>query len=329
MTEKLILPNEKPDIVYFGEKGYLQLLADIMEHGSNTPDRTGVGRKKLFERFLRFDLRDGFPAFTVRNTQPKPAFKEFWLFLNGELDVHTKLSAEGINFWKGNTSREFLDARGLEKLPVGHIGKSYSFQIRNFGGDYDENFNAIGGTDQLSNIYNTLKNNPYDSRIMLSMWNPEQEHEMSLPPCWWGHQFLVTIDKNGNNVLNLSVNSRSADLLFGCPYNVPQYAIYLAAMAKAHNMIAGEFSCRFTDVHIYGKDGDLDRPQSENNPASQFRYVKETLSREYSDEKVTLKFNKDLNSLEDILSLKFEDLEFINYNPNLTKYVETRPQMAV
>lgn len=318
-----------PAIVYQGEKGYLTLLADILEYGSEVPDRTGVGRIKLFDRFLRFDLRDGFPLLTHRNAPPRHAFKEFWAFLNGITHIHTYLSAAGINFWKGNTTRDFLDKRGLKFLPEGHGGKSYGFQVRHFGGDYDTQFNGRGGVDQLANIYYTLKNDPFSSRILLSMWNPQQEAEMALPPCWWGHQFLVTLDRNGNKVLNLAVTSRSSDLLFGGPYNIAQYAIYLASMAHATGMIAGELSCRLTDVHIYGKRADLGMSATPNK-ASQVRYVQETLSRPISASKTTLTFNKSLDTLDDLLALDFDrDLCITGYTPHLSEYATPRPSMAV
>jgi thymidylate synthase len=318
-----------PAIVYQGEQGYLTLLADIMEYGSEVPDRTGVGRIKLFDRFLRFDLREGFPLLTHRNAPPRYAFREFWAFLNGITHIHTYLSAAGINFWKGNTTREFLDQRGLTFLPVGHGGKSYGFQVRHFGGDYDDDFNGRGGVDQLANIYHTLKNDPFSSRILLSMWNPQQEAEMALPPCWWAHQFLVTLDKSGNQVLNLALTSRSADLLFGTPFNVAQYAIYLAAMAHATGMIAGELSCRLTDVHIYGKRADLN-PDVEPHKSSQVRYVQETLTRIASESKIELTFNRPIDSLDDLLSLDFDrDLRLTGYTPDLTEYITPRPAMAV
>ncbi len=330
MNSPIIMPTEGEEkFVYLGERGYMELLADVMAYGCDTPDRTGVGRRKLFERFLRFDLRKSFPAFTSRSTPPRSAIIEFWKFLNGIPDLHTQLSKEGINFWKGNTTREFLDQRGLHHLPEGHAGKSYGFQVRHFGGDYDDNFQPKGGIDQLRKIYDTLAKDPFDSRLLLSMWNPEQEQDMALPPCWWGHQFLTTIDKSGRNVLNLNVNSRSADLVFGTPYNVTQYACYLAAMAETQDMIAGVLSCRLTDAHVYGRPEDLTRAPSQNNSASQFLFVQELLAREFSEERVTLDFKRPLNNLDDLLNLTFDDFDIGNYHPNLAPFETPRPTMAV
>jgi len=318
-----------PQTVYFGQRGYLQMLADILEYGCDVPDRTGVGRRKLFMRQLRFDMRDGFPLPTYRSAPPRIGLEEFWLFLSGNPYLHTELAKKGITIWEGNTTREFLDNRGLTFLPEGHGGKSYSFQMRHFNGEYDENYMPTGGTDQVARIFNTLRDNPFDSRIILSLWNPAQEDEMALPPCWYGHQFLVTLDKDGNKLLNLTVNARSADTLFGTPFNVTQYAAYLCAMAEVQGMIAGELVCNLTDAHLYGKPEDLQRPAEECREESQFHFTKEMLEREFSEEPVTLKFAKPLKTFEDFLSLTAEDFIFENYHPNLSKFKTKRPKMAV
>lgn len=315
--------------VYKGEKGYMQLLRDVFEYGSEIMDRTGVGRQRTFSQTLRFDLRESFPSFTVRDTPPEKAIHEFWAFLNGIVHIHPYLEKKGVPFWRGNTSREFLDNRGLHHLPEGHFGKSYGFQLSHFNGELDENFEPKGGVNQLHSVFETLAKTPFDSRMISSMWNPSQLDEMALPPCWYANQFLTTLDARGNKVLNLSVTARSADLLFGTPYNVSQYGCYLYSVSKAQKMIPGELSCHLVDAHIYGKKDDLILPESEVHPSSQMRYVAETLSRKYSDEKVGLTINKELNTLEDILALDAADFEFSNYHPNLSKYETKRPTMAV
>jgi len=207
-----------PKMHYEGERGYMELLWDLLQFGSDTPDRTRVGRRKLFGVTQRFDLRKSFPHATVRSTPLRIAFEEFWAFLNGRVDIHTYLSEKGIGIWEGNTTREFLDNRGLGHLPEGHMGKAYGFQYRNFNGEYDDKLMPIGGVDQIANIYHELMNNAYSSRMVASIWNPVQEKDMALPPCWWNHQFVVTHDSAGEKVLNLQVTGRSNDVLFGSPF---------------------------------------------------------------------------------------------------------------
>ena len=42
-------------------KQYLDLLQEIMDHGTVKSDRTGVGTKSIFGHQMRFDLSEGFP----------------------------------------------------------------------------------------------------------------------------------------------------------------------------------------------------------------------------------------------------------------------------
>jgi len=319
----------EPKLNYRNERGYMELLWDIIHFGSDTPDRTGVGRRKLFAVTQRYDLRDGFPYPTARNTPMRIAFEEFWAFLNGRCDIHTYLNEKSISIWEGNTTRSFLDNRGLGHLPVGHGGKAYGFQYRNFNGEYDENFMPTGGIDQIKNVYEGLLNDPFGSRHVVTIWNPNQEKEMALPPCWWNHQFVVTLNDKGEKVLNIQVTGRSNDTIFGTPFNVSEFSLWLAVMAKATNMIAGELVPMQVDAHIYGKLDDLNKPDHENHISSQMKYAIETLQREISEEPVQLTINKELNSLEDILSLQFSDFEFSPVKVNKTPYEAKHPTMAV
>ena len=42
-------------------KKYLELMQEIVDHGVDKSDRTGVGTRSLFGRQLRYDLSEGFP----------------------------------------------------------------------------------------------------------------------------------------------------------------------------------------------------------------------------------------------------------------------------
>lgn len=321
--------RSEPKYNYKNERGYMELLSDILNFGCDTPDRTGVGRRKLFGVTQRYDLRECFPHPTVRNTPLKIAFEEFWAFLNGRADIHTYLKEKNITIWEGNTTREFLDNRGLTHLPVGHGGKSYGFQYRNFNGEFDKNFMGVGGIDQIKATYEELMKNPFSSRLVTSIWNPSQEHEMALPPCWWNHQFVTTIDTVGRKVLNIQVTGRSNDCLFGSPFNIQQFSTYLLAMSKATGMIAGEVIPMQVDAHIYGTIDDLYRLPDAINPASQIRYVQETLTRSINENPVKLTINKDIQSFDDLISLKFDDFALEGLVVNNKKYTEPRPVMAV
>jgi len=114
---------------------YLDLLRDILNNGYRKENRTGIDTISVFNRQLRLDLTAGFPILTTKKVFFRGVFEEMQLFLRGE--TNTKILEEkGVKYWTGNTSREFLDQRGLSYLPEGDLGCGYSHQFRNFGGEH-------------------------------------------------------------------------------------------------------------------------------------------------------------------------------------------------
>ena len=127
------------------EKNYLDLLKNILDNGSEVSDRTGVGTKTIFGSQLRFSLKDNkIPFLTTKKLFIRGVIEELLFFIRGERDTK-KLEAKGINIWKGNTSREYLDKRKLTYLPEGDMGKGYGVQWRNFNGDdkYDDELSIM------------------------------------------------------------------------------------------------------------------------------------------------------------------------------------------
>lgn len=222
--------------------------------------------------------------------------------MKGETDT-TILEEKGINFWKGNTSREFLDSRGMQNYPVGSLGKSYSYQFRNFNGE----------VDQLRKVYDQLINDPFSRRHLVTFWNPADEDEMPLTPCWYEHIFFVDQKENGRKVLNMKLNNRSADLIFGVTFATQQYALYLTMMAKITDMDVGWMVCDLTDVHIY------------NN---QIEFAQEVMNRELG-KAGTINFKAPLETLEDMINYKWDDIEVVGLKVNDVPFKAKRPPMAV
>lgn len=302
-------------MLLYGEDGYLELLQHCLSVTSNQDnDRTGVGRRRMFAPILSFYLPTDFPLMTHRQLPNRMAFEEFWFFLNGRTNTK-ELEERGVMFWQGNTSRRFLDSRKLTHLPEGSYGKAYGFQLRNFGGTLVSG-DSYDGVDQIRNVYEGLREDPFSARHVVTMWNPAQLHQMALPPCWYSHQFIMLDDDEGR-YLNLMVNARSADLLFGTPANLFQYGVYLLAMSKLLGVEAGELKVVLTDAHLY---------------YNQIDYTRETVSRRdytirINNPKVVI--NKDLTCLEDLLALEWSDIKLVDYFPDKTPYVSPKPPMAV
>lgn len=298
---------------FFGEQGYLYLLEDILENGVLVPDRTGIGRIKVFDRKLVF-AEEEFTHFSVRPCPPKMAFEEFWFMLNGKTQTK-ELEEKGIYFWKGNTSRDFLDNRGLTWLPEGDMGYAYGAQWRKAGG-----FGKEGnlGVDQLKNLLDTLENDKYSSRMVISLWNVPELNCMALTPCWWACQVLVIPGYKGQDTLHMKLINRSLDALFGLPFAVQQYRMFQKALADMFGFRLGRLSCDLTDVHIY---------------QNQVEYVEETLEREdYSFQNLwewSLDADWSGNKLDTLLNLKYDDFKFGDWKVNREKYITPRPEMAV
>jgi thymidylate synthase len=284
------------------EMEYLRLLDNILNNGSKRQDRTGVGTYSLFGTQLRFSLKDNVvPMLTTKKMFAKGIVEELLFFLRGETDT-TKLEAKGVNIWKGNTTREFLDKRGMHDYPTGDMGKGYGFEWRNFGGritsnKYDASRPApmnryADGVDQLTQVIHTLKTNPTDRRIIISAWNPKDLPEAALPPCHMMVQFYADGEQ-----LSAQFYMRSVDSFLGLPFNILSYAILTRIVAETVGMQPKELVFIGGDTHIY------------NNHTGP---VLEQLSRE-PFEFPTMTIDKPLSSVRDIENLQMSDFKFDNY----------------
>lgn len=302
------------------EEQYLGIMRNIIETGHDKSDRTGVGSRSIWGCQIEIDLEDGFPQATSRKNSARISFEEQWFFLRGEVDTK-KLEEKKINIWKGNTSREFLDNRGLSYLPEGHLGKGYGFQWRNFGGGYEKVYGDSGhpddcyydysqhdgrGVDQVVNVLKALKANPNDRRHIILGWNPAQLHEMALPPCHLYQQYQVLDGR-----LNSEFLMRSWDFLYGAPFNVMGYAMLNHAFAKYLGLKPGKLVAHGNDVHLYHNQIEIATQQIERVP---FKLP-------------TLTITKELNTIQDIFDLEFSDFLIEGYEAHPD--FKNKPGMAV
>ena len=270
-------------------ENYQGLMKHVLENGVSRQDRTGIGSKFVSGAKLDWDLSAGFPIPTTRQISFRIAFEETMFFLRGETDT-TILEKKNINIWKGNTSREFLDSRGLQHLPVGSIGQGYSHTWRNYNGSEG----TQDGVDQIKNLLEGLKNNPNDRRHVVTAWDPSQLSGTPLPPCHLMHMYTVD---TSNNKLNSCFIMRSSDLYHGLPYNVMGYSFLNIAFSKLLGYTPGTVTYFGWDAHIYNHQIEAVETQLQRTP--------------YTLPSLTI--NKKLETFEDLLSLEYTDISVENY----------------
>lgn len=247
---------------------YLKLLYAITNAGNQRDDRTGTGTKSLFARQMRFDIKDHVPLLTTKFVPWKSCIKELLWFLKGQTDSKI-LQEQGVNIWNGNTTREFLDNRGLTSYPEGDIGCGYGFQWRHFGAEYNtckDNYTGKG-YDQIQYVINELKTNPYSRRIFLSAWNPLHMDKMALPPCHVSVQFYVE-QRDSTQLLSCHMYQRSVDSFLGLPFNIFSYTTLTYIIAKICNMTPHELIISTGDTHIYNDHFEQIKTQMMRTPIS-------------------------------------------------------------
>jgi dihydrofolate reductase / thymidylate synthase len=233
------------------EQQYLDTLHNIITNGIETEDRTGVGTYSLFGEKFTYNLEDTFPALTTKKIFLRGVFEELMLYLSGKTD-NAILNDKKINIWDGNTSREFLDIRGLNHYPEGDMGETYGFNFRHYGGFYSTCKDDYKGTgfDQLEYILYLIKNDPNSRRIIINLWNPATMNKAALPACLCFYQFYVD---TRNKKLNLQIYIRSSDYFLANNWNTltGAFLVNMICNLKDINLSPGKLTVITGDTHIY------------------------------------------------------------------------------
>lgn len=236
------------------EYQYLDLIQKIKDKGEPKPDRTGIGTTSLFgEAQMVFDIRDSLPIITTRKIPFELIIKELLFFISGKTDTKL-LEEQKVRIWRDNTSRKFLDSRGLKKLNEGDMGAGYGYQWRHWNAPY-EGCHADykeKGIDQLKNLIKGIRDDPFARRHILTAWNPEQIDQMALPPCHMSCQFNVSGDRK---FLDCMLVQRSFDVFLGGPWNITSYCILTYMIAHITGLRPRKFIHSIGDAHIYNNHG--------------------------------------------------------------------------
>lgn len=253
-------------------KQYIDLLNHILTHGDKKTDRTGVGTISVFGHQMRFDLNNGFPLLTTKKVHLRSIIYELLWFLKGDTNIKY-LNENKVTIWD-----EWADANG----DLGHV---YGYQWRSWATTDGRHI------DQITQVINSIKNNPDSRRHIVSAWNVGEIDQMALPPCHALFQFYVN-----NGKLSCQLYQRSADVFLGVPFNIASYALLTMMIAQVCGLKAGDFVHTLGDAHIYLNHMEQVKNQLQRTPR--------TLP--------AMTLNPNINS---IFDFDYCDFTLTNYNP--------------
>ena len=267
---------QRVDKINEEEYQYLNLLNKVLEEGLETESRNS----KVFSLFgekMVYDLSKGFPLLTTKRVGYKTVLRELLWFIRGSTS-NKELTDKKVHIWTPNSSREFLDSRGLD-YEEGDLGPVYGFQWRHFGAEYeDKDTDYHGkGVDQLQNVIDLIKNEPNSRRIILNSWNASDLDKMALPPCHVMCQFNVDTK---NNKLDCQLYQRSGDMFLGVPFNIASYAFLTHIIGKITGYQVGRLIHILGDTHIYESHLDAVKEQIERVP---YQFPELSISNELTD----------------------------------------------
>lgn len=249
------------------EYQYLNILRDVLNNGEirNTRNSQVIS---LFSKKMDFDISQYFPLLTTKKVFFKGVKKELLWFISGNTNANL-LSEQGVNIWNGNSSREYLDSIGLCNNKIGDCGPIYGYQWRHFNNPYkdcDTDYKEKG-IDQLMNVINLIKTDPFSRRIYMTAWNPCQLSEMALPPCHVSYQFYVEKCTITDKLkLNCLMYQRSGDLFLGVPFNIASTALLTYIIANVTDTLPNKIRIVIGDAHIYSSHIEQIKTQLERLP---------------------------------------------------------------
>ena len=220
---------------------YCDLCEKILTDGHKTDNRTGIPTIKIPSYHFQLNPAEEFPILTTKQVFIRQAIVEMlWIYQQQsnevawlkERNVHIwdkwEIAPDGK--WYSETTGEVL--KTFPKEFAGTIGTAYGYIVRKY--------------HLIDDLIDTIKNNPTDRRMVMSLWQNCELETAVLPSCVWSSEWDVTDGK-----LNLWVHQRSCDVPLGLPFNVTQYAVLQAMIAQVCNLEVGTIDWSIKDAHIY------------------------------------------------------------------------------
>lgn len=276
--------NRETAVVSKWDEIYCALIERILTEGELLPNRTGVDTYSVDTALFTMDLsKDGFPILESKKVNIRNALSEILWIYQAQSNKVDWLQKRGNHIWdeweidadgiyriyepkgeydplkevivKNVDNEPLLDVYGqpiktsrvlktctdgktikeaiyFGKELAGTIGTSYGWNCRTY--------------KRPQYVLQQLKENPYDRRMVISLWQDAHIKTGVLPPCVWSNTWKVSKGR-----LNVCVNQRSCDVPLGLPFNVSQYAILLSLFAKVSGYEVGNLTFTIVDAHVY------------------------------------------------------------------------------
>ncbi|MBO7132487.1 thymidylate synthase [Candidatus Saccharibacteria bacterium] len=201
---------------------------------------------RLPHQVLQFNLEEEFPILVSKKVGFKTAVLEIlWIYQAASNDVRW-LQERNVKIWNEWEISETGEYQGR------NINEIYKEKHPN---EPSENFAHTIGTAYgwivkkyhlIDNLIETLKTNPGNRRMVLSLWQNEWLETAALPSCVWNSQWNLI-----NGHLNVLVTSRSSDVPLGLPFNIVQYSVLCHLIAQSVGAKPGQLTFITNDAHIY------------------------------------------------------------------------------
>lgn len=220
---------------------YCNLCQKILTEGVLTSNRTGIDTIKIPSYHFQLNPSDEFPILTTKQVFIRQAVVEMlWIYQvqsnkvqwlkDRNVHIWDKWEIAEDGNWYSETTGEVL--KTFPKEFVGTIGTAYGYIVRKY--------------HLIDDLIDTIKGNPSDRRMVMSLWQNCELETAVLPSCVWSSEWDVTDGK-----LNLWVHQRSCDVPLGLPFNVTQYAVLQAMLAQVCHLEVGTIDWSIKDAHIY------------------------------------------------------------------------------
>ncbi len=233
------------------DKEYLKLCKKILEEGKEVENRTGINTIKIPSYHFHFDMQEEFPVLTTKQLFFRQAILEMlWIYQVQSNDVRW-LKQRNIHIWDEWEIDENGIWKATQKVPSEDGGLKTVLIEKDFGKNYAHTIGTAYGYivkkfGLIDRLIDTIKNNPNDRRMVMSLWQDDYLKTAVLPSCVWSSEWDVTDGK-----LNALVHQRSCDVPLGLPFNVTQYATLLNMLALTNDLKPGTLDWSIKDAHIY------------------------------------------------------------------------------